>query len=339
MNAPDPPGTARLAEAARLSPIFDADRLAAELAEVTGHRWQPQRTRTQGGGIGRAAGIDWRVLPLRNPGGDPDRTDPGGPGPTAFAPTAWMERLPYLRQILDTIPAPLNAVRLMALGPGAASQPHNDPKYRLDRGLVRLHIPLVTHPDAVLVLDGVEHRWQPGSCWYGDFSREHLVRNTGPVVRIHTVVDALLTRELAGWFPADWHTALTEGDVLFNRPTPHPAARPVALPRAVELPTGFTDFDHDQPLDGHLRTVRITETHRHLTLTTGDRDFAMAPAGDGEYRFAGWSEQRTLRLADDGVRLYVRRGRTLSERHLRAAIGHPRPQSGHTGTRPGHHSR
>ncbi|MFF0451184.1 hypothetical protein ACFYT4_33205 [Streptomyces sp. NPDC004609] len=59
------------------------------------------------------------------------------------------------------IPAPLNAVRLMALGPGAVSKAHCDPKYRLDRGLVRLHIPIVTDPQAVLVLDGVEQptRW------------------------------------------------------------------------------------------------------------------------------------------------------------------------------------
>lgn len=42
----------------------------------------------------------------------------------------------------------------------------------------------------------------------------------------------------------------------------------------------------------------------------------MVQSGDGEYRFAGWSQQRTLRLADDGVRLYARRGRARSERHL-----------------------
>ncbi|MEU8966124.1 aspartyl/asparaginyl beta-hydroxylase domain-containing protein [Streptomyces sp. NPDC048491] len=157
-------------EAAQLSPVFDHDKLAAELAAVTAHTWNPQRIHTYGGKVGQAAAIDWRVLPLRSLGGDPERTDPGGPGPQTFAATHWLDQLPYLGQILDSLPAPLNAARLMALGPGAVSNPHSDPKYRLDRGIVRLHLPVITDPGAVLVLDGVEHCWQPGTFWYGDFS-------------------------------------------------------------------------------------------------------------------------------------------------------------------------
>ncbi|MFE2971549.1 aspartyl/asparaginyl beta-hydroxylase domain-containing protein [Streptomyces sp. NPDC059340] len=151
------------APAAPLTPAFDADRLAHELAAVTAHEWQRQRTHYAAGRIGPDTPTDWRVLPLRSPGGDPTRTDPGGPGPDHYAATRWLDQMPYLREILDEIPAPLNAVRLLALGPGAASQPHRDPKYALERGMVRLHIPIVTHPGAVLVLDGTEHRWQPGT--------------------------------------------------------------------------------------------------------------------------------------------------------------------------------
>ncbi len=286
-----------------------------------GHRWQLQRIHAPGGGIGAAATIDWRVLPLRSPGGDADRTDPGGPGPADFAPTVWLERLPYLCGILGAIPASLNAVRLMALGPGAASQPHRDPKYALHRGFVRLHIPLVTHPGAVLVLDGVEHCWQPGQFWYGDFSREHMVRNNGPITRVHAVIDALLTRELADLFPADWQTALSEGDVLVNQTTPPHAPCPVALPYATLLPGGFTDFGHDQSLDGPLHSGRVTAADGQLTLTAAGRVFALTPAGPDEYRFAGWSEQRTLQFADDGVLLRLRRGRVLQKRHLPATAG------------------
>ncbi|WP_164836524.1 aspartyl/asparaginyl beta-hydroxylase domain-containing protein [Actinacidiphila soli] len=311
-------GRPPLAEAARLTPAFDPDRLARELAEVSGHRWQPQRIHAPGGTIGQAAAIDWRVLPLRNPGGDAGRTDPGGPGPVSFAPTVWLERLPYLAEILAAIPAPLNAVRLMALGPGAASQPHRDPKYALDRGFVRLHIPLVTHPGAVLILDGVEHRWQPGEFWYGDFSREHQVANTGPVVRVHAVIDALLTEDLAALFPQDWQAVFATADVLFNQPTPPPAACPVPLPFAIDLPGSITDFDRDEPLDGPLQPATIDQISGELTLTTGGRVLALAAAGPNEYRFAGWSEQRTLQLTGDGVRLRVRGGRSFTERYLPA---------------------
>ncbi|MET8530030.1 aspartyl/asparaginyl beta-hydroxylase domain-containing protein [Micromonospora sp. NPDC005172] len=305
-----------LAEAARLTPSFDADRLACELADVTGHRWQHQRIHAVGGDIGAAATIDWRVLPLRSPDGDADRTDPGGPGPIDFAPTEWLRQLPYLREILAAVPAPLNAVRLMALGPGATSRPHRDPKYALSRGLVRLHIPLVTHEDAVLVLDGVEHCWQPGQFWYGDFSRQHLVRNTGPVTRIHAVIDALFTAELAALFPTAWQVAFADTDILFNRPTPPPAPCPVTLPHTVHVPRGFTDFDNDQPLDGPPELARVDAPDGRLTLSAAGRVFALTPVGPDEYRFAGWSEQRSLELTPGETVLYARRGRSREQHRL-----------------------
>ncbi|UXX94196.1 aspartyl/asparaginyl beta-hydroxylase domain-containing protein [Streptomyces sp. AD2-2] len=319
MSTPERTQPKPLAEAARLACSFDADRLQSELAKVTGHRWKPQRIHAPGGSTRQAATIDWRVLPLRSPDGDPDRTDPGGPGPVDFAPTVWMDRLPYLREILDGLPAPLNAVRLMALGPGAVSRPHCDPKYALHRGFMRLHIPLVTHPDAVLVLDGVEHCWQPGDFWYGDFSREHLVRNTGPVTRVHAVIDALLTRELAELFPVDWQVALARADVLFNQPALAPMSCLIALPYLASLPSGLTDFDHDQPLDGPLQPVQLSEADGHVSLTTADRTFALVAVGQREFRFAGWSEQRTLLVTDDGRVLRARHGRQLTERRLPAA--------------------
>lgn len=315
-------------EAAQLLPLFDSARLTAELAAVTAHTWNLQRTHTYGGQVGQSAAIDWRVLPLRSLGADPERTDPGGPGPEPFKATRWLSHLPYLAQILDSIPAPLNAVRLMALGPGAASTPHRDPKYRLDRGIVRLHIPVVTTPDAVLILDGVEHRWQPGTLWYGDFSREHLVRNTSTAVtRVHTVIDALLTAELAAWFPPTWQELLTHGEVLLNHPAPDKArAWPTALPYDALLPSGFADFDAPAPLDGALVPARIDHgNHGALALTIAGRTFALVPAADAEFRFSGWSQQRTLQPDADGggLTLRVRRGRASADRHITAASGTP----------------
>ncbi|MFJ5119987.1 aspartyl/asparaginyl beta-hydroxylase domain-containing protein [Kitasatospora sp. NPDC088548] len=316
------PATA--AEAAQLSPVFDSGRLAAELAAVTAHTWNVQRTHTYGGQVGQSAAIDWRVLPLRSLGGDPERSDPGGPGPQPFATTRWLDRLPYLTEILDSVPAPLNAVRLMALGPGAVSNPHCDPKYRLDRGIVRLHIPVVTDPGAVLVLDGVEHCWQPGTLWYGDFSREHLVRNTSrTVTRVHVVIDALLTADLSAWFPDSWQEFLTCGEVLLNHTSPATAfpAWPTRLPYEALLPSGFADFDAPAPLDGSLIPARIDHgADDVLALTIAGRTFALVPACGTEFRFSGWSEQRTLQPDNDGsgLTLRVRRGRALADRHVTA---------------------
>ncbi|MFG2210497.1 aspartyl/asparaginyl beta-hydroxylase domain-containing protein [Streptomyces sp. NPDC048638] len=312
------------AEAAQLAPVFDADRLAAELAAVTAHTWNVQRIHTDGGQVGRAAEIDWRVLPLRSLGGDPQRTDPGGPGPQPFAPTRWLSQLRYLAQILESIPAPLNAVRLMALGPGAVSKVHCDPKYRLDRGIVRLHIPIITNPAAVLVLDGTEYCWQPGTFWYGDFSREHSVRNTSPsATRIHVVIDALLTAELASWFPHPWHNLLTRGEVLLNRPGPDSAsAWPTRLPYEALVPARFADFDAAAPLEGPLVAARIDHgADEVLTLTVSGRTFALVRVDERDFRFSGWSEQRTLQPDHDGSGLTLRdrTGRTATERHVSAA--------------------
>lgn len=312
------------AEAAQLLPVFDSGQLAAELAAVTAHTWNMQRTHTYGGQVGQPAAIDWRVLPLHSLGGDPERTDPGGPGPEPFKATRWLDQLPYLAEVLDSVPAPLNAVRLMALGPGAVSKAHCDPKYRLDRGIVRLHIPVVTDPAAVLVLGGVEHCWQAGTCWYGDFSREHLVRNTSPTVtRVHVVIDALLTAKLAAWFPNSWQELLTCGEVLLNHTVPAEAPSwPAGLPYETLLPSGFADFDAPAPLDGSLIPARIDrEADGVLALTIAGRTFALVPVGGAEFRFSGWSEQRTLQpdSAGTGLTLRIRRGRALADRYVTAA--------------------
>ncbi|MGW2826401.1 aspartyl/asparaginyl beta-hydroxylase domain-containing protein [Streptomyces sp. NPDC001443] len=313
---------ARPAPAARLTPDFDPSRLARELAAVTDHEWERQRTHYAADRIGPDTPTDWRVLPLRSPGGDPTRTDPGGPGPDNYAATCWLQQMPYLQGILDAIPAPLNAVRLLALGPAAASQPHCDPKYALERGMVRLHIPIVTHPGAVLVLDGTEHRWQPGTFWYGDFSREHLVRNTGPVRRVHAVIDTLLTRELAALFPEPWQEQLADADVLFNRqPAPAPLSAAV-LPSVLDLPSGFMDFGHDTPLQGPTTAVRLTERGDGLVLQAGEHRYALVHVADGEYRYAGWSEQRTLQLRSEHVVLHARHGRAQTSQHFPLPAAH-----------------
>ncbi|MGW6706116.1 aspartyl/asparaginyl beta-hydroxylase domain-containing protein [Streptomyces sp. NPDC054956] len=306
------------AAAARLSTTLDAERLAAELQQVTGHAWKLQQGRAPGGQLGTVTDIDWRVLPLRAPNGDAERTDPGGPGPDTYAPTGWLERMPYLAEVIDQIPAPLNAARLMALGPGAAGERHCDPKYALARGCARLHIPITTNPDAILLLDGVEHCWQPGEFWYGDFSREHAVRNLGKTTRVHAIIDVLFTAELATLLPTDWQARLEDTDVLINRPTPA-ATEPLPLPARYEvlLPAGFTDFSRDdQVLDGPPLPARLHHDGDRLMLSAGGWDFALLPVGDGEYRFCAWSEQRTLAPTPDGVRLHFRRGRHHTAQHF-----------------------
>jgi aspartate beta-hydroxylase len=216
MNAND---SSTPAEAARLLPELDADRLLADLMTARNHLWDQQRV-YRDGVVVRQAEEDWRCLAVRSPGGDKTRTDPGGPGGEEFADTEWLDHMPYVREILRSIPGPLFAARFMDLGPDTVGYPHCDAKFAPDWGMARLHIPVVTDEKATLVLDGVTHQWQPGEFWFGDFSRKHQIQNLGTEHRVHLVVDVLVTPELAQLFPADWADYFNGSDVLYNRKPP-----------------------------------------------------------------------------------------------------------------------
>lgn len=315
-----------LPAAVQLLTTVDADRLSAELSACTGHSWNRQRT-FEFHGPGRETELDWRVLALRSPGGDPDRTDPGGPGSLPFATTKWLERMPYLESVLRGLGCEFNGIRLMALGPGTRSADHRDPKYGLRRGMVRLHIPLVTLPEAILVLDGVEHCWQPGTLWYGDFSREHRVQNTGTGVRVHVVIDTLTNRDLIRLFPPHWQPLLEAGGLLDNRP-PVPAERTrQEVPECLlAVPGGLLDFSRygdDVDLTGTdglcPGRIRLEGGGPQLVLDDG-RTYALVHLGGGELRFSGWSEERTIRLqpGPDEPRavLYVRCGADTRRRSV-----------------------
>ncbi|MFF6829519.1 aspartyl/asparaginyl beta-hydroxylase domain-containing protein [Streptomyces longwoodensis] len=308
------------AEGVRLRPSFDAGRLLRELTSVREHTWDQQRVYTEDG-VGAATAVDWRCLALRSPGGDGDRTDPGGPGPRDFADTVWLDRIPYVREVLDSIPAPLHAVRFMALGPDTVGIDHTDPKYGPRWGVGRLHVPVVTNPGAVLVLDGVEHRWQPGEFWFGDFSRLHRVQNTGTEARVHLVIDVLVTPGLASLFPDGWQEYFRGGEVLYNRQQcPQTADERRRLNTRFPVPATFHLWEDDTPLSAAPPqiTATLAEDGDRMTLRLpGDRVFALVHLGDNEYRLAGWSEERTLQVFPDGpdpkVVLRTREGSQVKE--------------------------
>ncbi|WP_035799615.1 aspartyl/asparaginyl beta-hydroxylase domain-containing protein [Kitasatospora mediocidica] len=309
------------AEAARLAGTFDVARLLAELEVVRSHRWDLQRV--YGDAVGDSAEVDWRVLSLRSQGGDGTRTDPGGPGLEDFADTEWLAHIPYTRSILAALPAPLRAVRFMALGPGAVGVRHRDPMVGPTWGRARLHIPLTTNPGAVVELDGVEHRWQPGEFWFGDFNRMHSVWNSGSEPRVHMVIDCHLVPELAEVFPADWSAYFEHGDVLFHRPeNPLQAAELAALPAAFDLPAAFVDWERTgDPFAGAEQpqaTVTVELVGDALELqVAGGRRLRLVHVADREFRFAGWTQERTVQLLTDrpqpAVLLRSRAGRTVRE--------------------------
>lgn len=85
---------------------------------------------------------------------------------------------------------PLMAVRIMKLTPGSRIREHTDHDLDIDRGLARLHVPIITIEYVYFRLNGTRIVMNEGECWYLRLSDRHSVENNGQSDRIHLVIDA-----------------------------------------------------------------------------------------------------------------------------------------------------
>ncbi|MFI9720156.1 aspartyl/asparaginyl beta-hydroxylase domain-containing protein [Streptomyces sp. NPDC052396] len=305
---------------ARLLPVFDVARLRADLERLDRQQWPLQRT-FETTGPAEYADFDWRALPLRSPTGSVERTDPGGAGLDEFADTPWRAEVPYLDEILAAIPAPLRSVRLLALGPGAVSELHFDTKIGFPWANLRLHIPFITNPGATLLMDGDLSCWQPGSFWFGDFCRLHQVKNAGERKRVHMIIDTTLTPELLTLFPEEFRAALDMDEVLFNRPAA-PAGDLDRYRCSFELPESFPDFEEAEGqflLPQRQLPARVDLQDGRLVLfIAGKPVFGLVHVGEGEFRFSGWTDERTVQILPgrDGARVILRTRHGRREQRL-----------------------
>jgi hypothetical protein len=201
----------------------------------------------------------------------------------------------------------------MALGPGAESPLHSDTKVGLPWGTVRLHVPVITLPEATLTLDGETYCWTPGGLWYADFTRAHLVRNTGSRRRVHLVVDAMVTDELLALFPPVFQEDAKRSGYLVQHRDGAPVADPGELECSFEAPASFLSFeaaDGSHVDDDGLVRMAVERHGDELLLAHGDKPrFRLAHLGHDEFRFAGWTSERTVQVERSGaVVLRTRRG-------------------------------
>jgi hypothetical protein len=157
----------------RLPFRFDAERLAAEVADVPEDAWLAHPSGLEGNSS----------LPLVScDGGMND--DFGG----RMLPTERLELCPYHRQVMASFGEIIGRSRLMRLAPGAAVSPHVDFNYHwISR--VRIHVPVLTEPEVVFRCGGVPVHMAPGECWIFDSWRRHRVDHGGSRLRVHLVID------------------------------------------------------------------------------------------------------------------------------------------------------
>jgi hypothetical protein len=316
----------------RLPGLFDVERLQADLAVLEQRPWPPERpfimrtpflARTMTYHDGK-----WRGLALRAQGGDPERTDPGGPGLDAFADTELMALAPAIKEVVDSLDCEKRSVRLLLLPPDAEVHPHTDPYHGFKYGQLRLHVPIRTHPDVRMRFGDEVFHWPAGELWYADFGRPHAVENRSQVTRVHLVIDALVTPALLRLFPDDVVAAEDATGILLHPPLV-PAA-PAELRRyacdyrmPAALVQGLLETD-DGSVPGELGGQIRLDGERLVLGIEGTPLFALEPIGEHRFRLCGWTPERTVELRLDGaggvdrIVVVLRSGRTESRIELPA---------------------
>lgn len=192
---------------------FDPDRLARDLERVAHLERIPQPGSYHDG--------DWVGLSLRAAGGR-NSARPSMPGLRPYRETPVLRLTPGFRDVLGRLRFPMLAVRLLYLPPGAVIREHVDDMLGFWHGILRLHLPIRTHPDVDFRLGGVRESWCPGELWYGDFTLPHSIVNRSPVTRVHLVFDSLIDDSLLDLFPLAARERLSSETMTLHR-------EPVAL--------------------------------------------------------------------------------------------------------------
>jgi len=157
----------------RLPYWFDAERLAVEVRELGESAWMAHPARMKGN--------DAVALVSRNAG---DNDDFDG----SMRCTRHLDQCRYIRQVMAGIGEVFGRSRLMRLAPGAEVATHVDFNYHWYTR-VRIHIPIVTHPDVMFYCADENVHMRAGECWIFNSWRRHRVVNTSNISRVHLVLD------------------------------------------------------------------------------------------------------------------------------------------------------
>jgi hypothetical protein len=209
-------------KAARLPRDYDPELLHRDLDQLRALPQVPQPGPYHDG--------DWTGLTLYEQGGGiPARSHAGL---CHYAPTDVLGHAPYVARILEELECPKLLVRLLTLPAGSDIGVHNDAGSNFQFGSLRLHVPIRTHPDVVMVIDNERMRWEEGQLWWGDFSRPHWLRNDSPVTRVHMVIDVQLNDFVLGLFPPELvaeKRTTGAGLAMYRPPLPAAEASATAL--------------------------------------------------------------------------------------------------------------
>lgn len=134
---------------------------------------------------------------------------------------------PALHRFVRCFESRLLNFRLNGLMHGAGLSPHEEFVVHGEHLRLRLHLPILTSPEATLVLDDERYHLQPGVVYYFNNGCVHGAENLGKEPRYHLVFDMFLDQWL-------WDHVLDQD----NPATPDPGARKLTAAEGETLGTG-----------------------------------------------------------------------------------------------------
>jgi hypothetical protein len=243
---------------------------------------------------------EWTGVSLYSQGGVEDGSAPLEP----FAPTPSLARAPYIADLLAGLDCAKLMVRLLTLPPGAEIGEHNDAGSNFRFGSLRLHVPIVTDRDVVMVIDSHRVHWAEGELWWGDFSRPHWLRNDSDVTRVHLVIDVEVDEFVLGLFPDAFVEELRRAPGISLRGPRVPLGDPATYTGAFCIPAQV------MPLFGGGRGLRELSADAEASCRAeGDRlvvgidgrpAFALEHLGGGTFAIVGQPPGVTVQFDPGG---------------------------------------
>lgn len=115
--------------------------------------------------------------------------------------TPLLERSPFIREILQTFQAKIEAVRLLKLDSGSKILEHQDETASVQDGFIRLHIPILSNDQVKLTVNSQVVSLELGQCYYLNSGLPNRLENLGHTPRVTLMIDCQIN---------DWMTRVLE---------------------------------------------------------------------------------------------------------------------------------
>lgn len=153
---------------------------------------------------------DWKVLPLRSPGGKNTIFPELIGGEDGFEDTIYMQKMPSVKQLINGLQCPVRSARLLNLKAGAIIKQHRDRELAFEKGEARIHFPVLTNNMVEFYVNDILVTMQTGETWYINANMPHRVNNYGSTDRIHLVIDCEVNDWLKSIFEQSEKTTFKE---------------------------------------------------------------------------------------------------------------------------------